>query len=181
MEQIDISVFDDRSGWGNQYTPRQMLKTALIHARPLIEGDEAAPVSAEDLALAGAALDATMTISEDQLHALARIAGLGAEYMRNNNYADDEGFPEDAAAASWLSSGDSAEEWVYFLLGYRPTYRVAGQDFISDLEAKVVADETGVNVVDVMYLSRVYYRLVKVTTARKSHGITYQWKRMPAA
>lgn len=49
-------------------------------------------------------------VTDDELAAIKLAVADGCEYMAINNYADDDTFPEDAAAASVLKGGGIA--WI---------------------------------------------------------------------
>lgn len=132
-------------------TFREAMRIAIGHATPIVEDDEAdasdghdTEVTTEHLALAGKAVEATGPITEAELLALADVVAVGAEYMDVNEYADDDDFPEDVAAANQLGSGTSAWHFVVEVLyGLKPTYRVAGQPqvYTDEFEARKVAEQ----------------------------------------
>lgn len=112
---------------GSIYPLRDAIEVALDHAWVDESADNSdGGVSEDDLRVVRKMLDrvpaadttrAVMVVAERtdgliacddvELAAAERVIGLAAEYMDNNNYAEDEEFPEDAAAARVLGRDGS--------------------------------------------------------------------------
>jgi hypothetical protein len=102
-------------------------RVAIDHARGLIEDDATVDcddeATQEDYAVALEAITKSH-LNEAEVLALGRVVALGAEYMANNNYADDGDFPEDQQAALILKDGEKAKLDVYYMWGYPPFDRI---------------------------------------------------------
>jgi hypothetical protein len=86
----------------------EAITIAIGHARPMIVDDAATdPTMVDQLAHVDRVMDAATWTPED-LAAVAAVVAVGADYMAANGYAEDEDFPEDAAAARFLEYGDRA-------------------------------------------------------------------------
>lgn len=106
-------------------TMRDVLDNVAGHAAPIIDDPGSGCEATEaDLAVTLAVLAEPTTtggrpVTPEEVEAMVRVIGLGAEYMLINNYADDPYFPDDQLAAQVIAGDDinGGEGYVRIMLG----------------------------------------------------------------